>query len=205
MWRMKMSDNKLSSVVLTGEEGGKNMRYMRCWHITMKTLTCTSHWFCEKSYEERHIEHLDTLGGRRWVHAVLSTQGFAKEDAAKHAQGHWCPWRSRPTVVVFFGLNMIEHIKFMVLSVSFDKYYKYSHCEATPNRLQASPSIGPWINISNQSWYSWDQTPENPKPSDLVTSDYTEISWMSWQKAFDLQVSFAATSRALRGGVTHCE
>ena len=94
MRRMKMSDNKLSSVVLTGEEGGKNMRYMRRWHITLKTLTCTLHWFCEKSYEERHIEHLDTLGGRRWVHAVLSTQGFAKEDASEHAQGHWCPWRS---------------------------------------------------------------------------------------------------------------
>ena len=46
------------------------------------------HWFCEKSYEERHVEHLDTLGERRWVHAVLSTQGFAKEYASEHAQGH---------------------------------------------------------------------------------------------------------------------
>jgi hypothetical protein len=88
MWRMKISDNKLSSVVLTGEEGAKNMRYMRCCHINLKTLICTLHWFCEKSYEERRIEHLDTLGGRRWVHAVLSTQGFAKEDASEHAQGH---------------------------------------------------------------------------------------------------------------------
>ena len=115
------------------------MRYMRCWHITLKTLICTLHWFCEKSCEERHIEHLDMLGGRRWVHAVLSTQGFAKEDAAKHAPGHWCPWRSRPSVVVFFGLNMIEHIYGFV---SFDKH---SQCEAAPNRLQASSSIGPWI------------------------------------------------------------
>ena len=109
MRRMKMSD-KLSSVVLTGEEGEEHAIYAML--TTLKTLTCTLHWFCEKSYEERHIEHLDTLGGRRWVHAVLSTQGFAKEDAAKHIYGF----------------------------VSFDKY---SHCEAAPNRLQASPSIGP--------------------------------------------------------------
>ena len=88
MRRMKMSD-KLSSVVLTGEEGEEHAIYAML--TTLKTLTCTLHWFCEKSYEERHIEHLDTLGGRRWVHAVLSnlsTQGFAKEDASEHAQGH---------------------------------------------------------------------------------------------------------------------
>ena len=147
----------------------------------------------------------DTLNTwTRWVDDAgctrfLSTQGFAKEDAAKHAQGHWCPWRSRPTVVVFFGLNMIEHIYGFV---SFDKYYKYSHCEAAPNRRHASPSIGPWIKHIKPVLILLRPDPESPKPSNLVTSDYTEISWKSWQEAFDLQVSFAATSR---GGVIHCE
>ena len=28
----------------------------------LQTLTCTLHWFCEKSNEERHVENLNTLG-----------------------------------------------------------------------------------------------------------------------------------------------
>ena len=186
----------------------------------LKTLTCTLHWFCEKSYEERHIEHLDTLGGRRWVHAVLSTQGFAKEDASEHAQGHWCPWCSRPTVVVWNSpwnspyitrpgtpaadcLFWIEHdwTHLMVLSVLTNIIYKYSHCEAAPNRLQASPRIGPWIKHIKPVLVLLRPDPRKPEPP-KPAFDYTEISWTSWQKAFNLQVSFAATSR---GGVIHCE
>ena len=85
MRRMKMSDNKLSS---SHRRGRAEEHAIYAMLTTLKTLTCALHWFCEKSYEERHVEHLDTLGGRRWVHAVLSTQGFAKEYASEHAQGH---------------------------------------------------------------------------------------------------------------------
>ena len=176
MWRMKMSDNKLS-IVLTGEEGGKNMRYMRCWHITLKTLTCTLHWFCEKSYEERHIEHFHTLGGRRWVHAVLSTQGFAKEDAAKHIYGF----------------------------VSFDKY---SHCEAAPNRLQASPSIGPWIKHIKPVLILL--RPDPRKPETLLQPGYI---WLYTLKSVESLGKRLSTCRWVlrpppgpsRGGVIHCE
>ena len=240
MWRMKMSDNKLSSVVLTGEEGGKNMRYMRCWHITLKTLTCT---YCTGSV--KRVMKRDTLNTwTRWVNDAGCTRCFQHKDlqrnmlqstlkdtdaldvvdlvdlhgrfrhnrasrSASHHPNlslHSSPWNSASRLSFLDwtwlhtflrrNLNLTPCDSCMVLSVLTNIHI----VKLRPTDSKHLQALAPEENISNQSWYSWDQTPENPKPSNLVTSDYTEISWKSWQKAFDLQVSFAATSRALPAG-----
>ena len=86
-------------------------------------------------------------------------------------------------LVVFFGLSMIEHI-YGILWVCqcISKHWPLNKTyQTSPDTLETRPPK----TRNPQTW--------------LHLINYTEISWKSWQKAFNLQVSFAATSRALPG------
>lgn len=80
----------VSSVVLTE---GKGERKCRIWDAKTSPADFNLH-IALVLWKEQWRETCWKLkhAGRCWVQRVLSTQGFAREDASQHAQRLWCFW-----------------------------------------------------------------------------------------------------------------